>query len=294
LLQHYLLACQVESKSQKTIEGYRQRLVVLIQNIAGRDIRSVTATDIRLLFLGLQQRGLKATTCHAYYRAFLTWFNWLVQEGYLAKSPMVNVKPPKVPKTIIKPFSREDIEHFLVLTAGSSFLEVRGRFMVLLLMDTGMRLAELAGLQLHDFSPSLETITFIGKGNKERQVRLGKEARKAMLKYLAFRNDGYPCLWVSEERRPLSLDGVKTALRRLGERAEITDAKPGPHTFRHTAAINYLRNGGDQFTLQIMLGHSSLEMTRRYVSTLGAQDMFRVHQKASPVDCLLQNHTAIT
>ncbi|AAW40601.1 conserved domain protein [Dehalococcoides mccartyi 195] len=69
-------------------------------------------------------------------------------------------------------------------------------------------------------------------------------------------------------------------------RANIIDAKPGPHTFRHTAAINYLRNGGDEFTLQIMLGHTTLAMTRRYTSTLGTEDMMRVHKKVSPVDNL--------
>ena len=84
--------------------------------------------------------------------------------------------------------------------------------------------------------------------------------------------------------------GIRAAVERLCKRAEITDARPGPHTFRHTAAINYLRNGGDVFTLQIMLGHSSLAMTRRYVSTLNAEDMFRVHEKASPVDNMFRKH----
>jgi len=73
-------------------------------------------------------------------------------------------------------------------------------------------------------------------------------------------------------------------VRRLCKWAKITGVKIGPHTFRHTAAINYLRNGGSEFTLQIMLGHTSLEMTRRYVMALGIEDMARVHEKASPVD----------
>ena len=288
LLQHYLLACQVESKSPLTISSYEQRLSVFLKFISPQsDIRALTPVDIRTFFLLLQQRNQAATTRHAYYRSIRTWFNWLIREGYLERSPMVNVKPPKLPKPLIKPFSREDIDRFLYLTAGNTFLEIRGRLMILILMDTGLRFSELANLQLKDFSPSLETITVFGKGNKERQVRIGKETQKAMLKYITFRNDQYPCLWITEERRPMTPEGVKVALRRLGKRAEITDAKPGPHTFRHTCAINYLRNGGDQFTLQILLGHASLEMTRRYVSTLGAQDMFLVHQKASPVDCMM-------
>ena len=78
--------------------------------------------------------------------------------------------------------------------------------------------------------------------------------------------------------------GIQIAIKRLCLRAGVKDARPGPHTFRHTAAISYLRNGGDLFTLQNMLGHSTLEMTRRYTSSLGTEDMMRVHKKASPVD----------
>ena len=69
-------------------------------------------------------------------------------------------------------------------------------------------------------------------------------------------------------------------------RAGITDARPGPHAFKHTAAISYLRNGGGEFTLQIMLGHSILQMTKHYVSSLGAEDMISAHKLASPVDNL--------
>lgn len=126
----------------------------------------------------------------------------------------------------------------------------------------------------------------MGKGAKERVVRIGKTTQKAILRYLLMRTDPYPCLWVTEERRPLKGKGVQMAIKRLCHRANIKDTTPGPHTFRHTSAINYLRNGGDVFTLQVMLGHSTLQMTRRYVSTLGADDLFRVHQKASPVDNL--------
>jgi len=153
-------------------------------------------------------------------------------------------------------------------------------------LDTGLRLSELAGIQLADVNFDRETIKVMGKGAKERVVRMGKTTQKALLHYLLKRNDDYSCLWVTEERRPLRRAGVQIAIKRLCHRAEITDAKPGPHTFRHTAAINYLRNGGSEFTLQIMLGHSTLEMTRKYVSSLGAEDMIKMHKIASPVDCM--------
>jgi site-specific recombinase XerD len=72
-------------------------------------------------------------------------------------------------------------------------------------------------------------------------------------------------------------------VRHLCNWAKFTGVRIGPHTFRHMAATNYLRNGGSELTLQIMLGHTSLDMTRRYVLVLGTEDMARVHEKASPV-----------
>jgi len=199
---------------------------------------------------------------------------------------MQNIKPPKIPKKIIKPFSSQDINNLLLLCAGNKFLDLRNRAIVLLFLDTGLRLAELASIQLQDIDFDDETIRVLGKGSKERIVRMGKTTQKALLKYILSRRDDYPCLWLTEERKPLTVEGIQTAIKRLCRRAEITDARPSPHTFRHTAAILYLRNKGDIFTLQNMLGHASLEMTRRYLSSLGADDMIKAHKIASPVDNL--------
>ena len=185
---------------------------------------------------------------------------------------------------MVKPFTLHDIEALLRLCSGNRFLDIRNRAVLLLFLDTGLRLSELAGIQLKDLDFDRETVRIMGKGAKERLVRVGKTTQKALLRYLLMRTDMHPCLWVTEERRPMMCRGIQIMVRKLCARANIIDAKPGPHTFRHTAAINYLRNGGDEFTLQIMLGHSTLQMTRRYVSSLGTEDMIRVHKKASPVD----------
>jgi len=289
-LKHFLIAGKVEGKSRKTTHGYSDliaRFILFALNHEfPRRIQDLTASHIRLFLLSLQERGLSPATVNAYYRTLNTYFAWLVTEGYLEKSPLNKIKPPKVPKQVMKPYTLQDIKALLDLCSGNRFLELRNRAIILMFIDTGLRLFELADIQLHHIDLDKETIRVMGKGAKERIVRIGKNTQKALLRYLLVRKDDYPCLWITEERKPMSKAGIQIAMRRLSQRAGITDAKPGVHTYRHTAAINYLRNGGDQFTLQIMLGHSSLEMTRRYVSSLGAEDMIKVHSKASPVDNL--------
>jgi len=200
---------------------------------------------------------------------------------------MAKIKPPKLEKLLVTPFSRQDIDNLLTLCGGTAFVRVRNRAIVLLFLDTGLRLSELAGIQLGHIDVGRGVIRVLGKGAKERLVRMGTTTQKALLTYVLRRDDSHECLWVTASRRePMTARAIQVMVKRLCRLAEIDGPKCGPHTFRHTAAINYLRNGGDQFTLQVMLGHSSLEMTRRYVSSLGAEDMMRVHEKASPVDNL--------
>lgn len=285
---HYLLSCKVEEKSPLTIQTYGRRITSFIRFVEclglANDASDISSYHIRLFLSSLQHQGCKASTINSYYRTLQTFFNWLVAEGAISKTPMTNIKPPKVPKTKPQPFSEQDIENLLSLCSGKTFLAVRNQAIILLFLDTGLRLAELANIQLRDVDFDRGLIKVMGKGSKERVVRMGKTTQKALLHYLLKRNDNYPSLWVTEERTPLHRDGVQVAIKRLCHRARITDAKPGPHTFRHTAAINYLRNGGSEFTLQIMLGHATLQMTRKYVSSLGAEDMIKMHEIASPVD----------
>jgi len=277
----YLISCKAEGKSGRTIELYSMVLASFCRSF---NPEAATASDIRLFLLSLQEQGRKPSTVHIYYRSLKTFYNWLVNEKVLKESPMLNIRPPKLPKVLIHPFSSQDIDNLMLLCSGSKFLDLRSRAMFLIFLDTGIRLEEMSRIKLNDLDLNIGTIRIMGKGNKGRLVRIGRTAQKALLKYLLVRKDNYPELWLTEERRPMKLKGIKTAVRRYCERAVVSGARPSPHTFRHTAAINYLRNGGDQFTLQIMLGHSTLEMTRRYVSSLCVEDMLRVHAKASPVD----------
>lgn len=282
-VRNYLISCQVEGKSPRTIEVYSMVLSKLCDNC---NPLTVTTSDIRLFLLALQGHNKKPATVHIYYRSLKTFYNWLVAEKMLKESPMVNIRAPKLPRVLIRPFTNEDIGRLMLFCSGSSFLDLRCRAMFLMLLDTGIRLEEISGLRLTDLDFTAETIRIMGKGSKERIVRMGKKAQKALLQYLLKRQDDYAEVWLSEEHTPMTRRGIKTCVERYCKKAVISGARPSCHTFRHTAAVSYLRNGGDLFTLQIMLGHSNLETTRRYASSLGSEDVIRVHTKASPVDNL--------
>ena len=100
------------------------------------------------------------------------------------------------------------------------------------------------------------------------------------------RSDDLPCLWVTKQGGPLRVTGLDEAVRTLGRRAGIEGVRYSPHTFRHTFATSWLRNGGSEFALQSALGHSSLDMTRRYSSTVRSEDAAVEHRRVSPADNL--------
>jgi len=285
----YLLSCRVEGKSPQTLAIYGINLRAFYSFLPPNNsllAEDITSNDVRLFLYSLQEKKRTPETVHCYYRGLKSFFNWLVAEGILSKSPMATIRPPKLPMKIIQPLEHEDIMNLLLLCSGNNFVEVRNRAIILIFLDTGLRLSELTDIRMGNVDFNTETIKVLGKGGKDRFVRMGRVAQKALLKYLLIRAVDDSHLWLTEERHPMAAKGIQTAVKRLMKRAQVSSTKRGPHTLRHTAAINCLRNGMGVFSLQIMLGHSSLEMTRRYVSSLGASDMCQAHEKASPVDNL--------
>jgi integrase/recombinase XerD len=158
-------------------------------------------------------------------------------------------------------------------------------------LDTGIRASELCGIQFGDVNLTTHSIKIQGKGagreSKERIVHFGKRTGNAIWKCLVSRLDGIqdddPLFVVGKEDdwRPMSRHVLGRLLKRIGERADVEGVNP--HRFRHTFAITYLRNDGDVFTLQALLGHSDLTMVKRY-ARIAQIDCATTHRKASPVD----------
>lgn len=286
-LKLFLLSCQVNNLSPRTIQDYSQKIGKFVAFCKTQEIRSpgeIHANHIRLFLLGIQHR-CKPRSVHSYYGTVCRFFNWLIEEGIIKESPMARMKPPRVPRDIVKPFSPDDINRLLTL-CNNSFSGLRNRAIILAFLDTGLRLSELANIQLSDLDMDREVIKVMGKGAKGRIVRMGKETQKAILRYVLQRNDDLPWLWLTEERKPLQARGIQQMIERLGKRAGITGVRCSCHTFRHTFAILCLRNRMGEFALQHLLGHSTLTQTRRYTSSLDSDDAIKAHREASPVDHL--------
>lgn len=172
-------------------------------------------------------------------------------------------------------------------TADFAAIADRDRCIILLLVDTGLRASELCDLRIADLDMSRNRITVRhGKGDKARFVQFGKRAAKALWRFLTPRlpaadDERLITVGPQDDPRPMDRRQLGLQLARIGERAGVPNVYP--HRFRHTFAITYLRNGGDLFTLQELLGHSDLAMVRRY-ARIAQTDCARAHAKASPAD----------
>lgn len=260
-----------------------------------RAVTDITPQDIELFMSS--HVGLSNKTLLNYHVGLSAMWSWLAGEGIVKQNIVRKVKPPRVERKEVIPFTQEEVRLlFGALERSRVYKRVgravdhalgsfeRNRAIMLLLLDTGVRASELCDLKVDDLDNRNSRIFVrMGKGAKERLLPFSPRTGQMIWRYLATRGEFQPHepLFVSKLGRPMSRTKLSEMFRNIGRRAGVPNVYP--HRFRHTFAIQYLRNGGDVYTLQSMLGHSTLDTVKIYLS-LAQVDLDQVHKRASPVD----------
>ncbi len=153
------------------------------------------------------------------------FFNWCMREEVLSDSPLTKIKMANPKPGVVQPYSDDDINKLLAVCDldyknQAKFLGSRNKAIILMLLDCGLRVSELANIKIEDVEAEKGWIKVIGKGAKERVVRIGSTTQKALWRYLLFRQKNkYQALWLTEEATPLSKCGIQIMTKRLKERA---------------------------------------------------------------------------
>lgn len=243
-------------------------------------------------------KGLSKKTTLNYHGALGALWAWAVREGFAPVNVVQSVSRPRPEKRSVTPFSESDVKAILAacdrtrsytrpgkrICDNERRTAVRDRAVILLLVDTGMRSGELAGLKVRDLDMKNRRLTVFGKGSKERVLPFSPTTGKAVWHYLQTERGEYGArdpLFVTVDGDPLNREALLQMVNRLGERAGVGDCHP--HRFRHTFAVTFLRNGGNAYELQAMLGHTTLEMVKQYLQ-LAQTDVEAAHRRASPVE----------
>jgi integrase/recombinase XerD len=301
-LQGLIISRSADGVSPHTIIVYEYGINKLINFLNNPNISSITKRDIQDFFIHLREKeNLAESSIRNIWRAIRVLFTWIENELDI-KCPDYKIIYPKASSKHIEPFKSEDIKRLLsacnytkrAISENRQTYRMkrptaqRDKAIILTLLDTGLRVSELARLTISaiDLETGQITIEPFGSGlkSKPRTVFIGKLSKSTLWRYLTSRDleshDSLP-VFTSKLNRPMDRHSIRKVLCYLGDKAEVQ--RVYPHRFRHTFAIQYLRNDGDIYTLQRILGHSSLEMVKRYLSIAKA-DCESAHRKASPVD----------
>lgn len=307
----FITAHEVDNDSAYTIKSYRMRIGAFVTWL--EDVCAVCDTDdMKLEHLrgwishlqktpGARGKVLSGVTIHHYGLCMVVFCHWLEHEGVIEKPITARFKLPKLEQKFIPTFTPDDINKILEACEEGDenrprlrkAITARNRAIVTVLVDTGIRRSELAGLRLIDVDRDLRVLVIHRKGNKWQQVPISREGFKVLHDYLvrhrpflasqsgrtvARKDDP---VFLTDRGDALNATGVSSLWTRLQKRCGIIDKKVSAHNCRRYMATSQLAMGRSPLDVQRQMGHTTLQMTNRYAS-LTVEQLQRSHEEYSP------------
>ena len=261
-----------KNSSPKTLENYTLALRLLREWLGDRFTkwRNLTPDHFRAYLFELQKAELARSTVRLRFAAYRSFYKFLVHRRGYPKSPVAEVELPKADKPLPVVLTLTQIEELLALPMKSelegqapSWMRERDAAILELFYSTGLRLAELASLDVEDIDTVNESVRVMGKGSKERLVPIGSFAMKAMQVYRSAAEVFEGPLFISKLRKRLSTRSINSVLKKyLGQSSIAFNVTP--HKLRHSFATHLLDHGADLRSVQALLGHASLSTTQSY------------------------------
>jgi integrase/recombinase XerC len=272
--------------SPHTIAAYNRDLNALLGFCEREKIESLAALDsyqIRRFAAESHRRGLNARSVARRLSAVRTFLSYLVELGVVTANSAVHVQAPKPSRRLPATLDADQVASLLAIS-GDDPLAIRDRAILELFYSSGLRLAELVGLNLGDVDAADRTVRVLGKGSKARVVPVGREALRALHDWLAVRAELAPhgelALFVSRSGRRISPRSVQVRVNHWARR-QGAPTRVHPHMLRHSFATHVLESSNNLRAVQEMLGHASLSTTQIYTH-LDFQHLAHVYDQAHP------------
>jgi len=294
-IEGYFVAAHARRLSRHTLRDY-DNTFRRFEAFLGTDppLAGITPAEIHAFLGGLD--GLSAKTVRNYHTGLSALWTWALKEKLVPFHVVRAVEPPKREKREILPYTEQEIRAMLAACdqtrayarpgkatcSNARPTATRDKAIIAFLVDTGVRASELCNLRAKHLNLANQQALVMGKGSQERLVEFSPNTAKHLWRYLATREQlaDQDFVFASLDGQGLSRHALRHLLLNIGRRAGVPSANV--HRFRHTFAIQFLRNQGNIFALQRMLGHSALDMVNHYLRIAQA-DIKQAHQTASPL-----------
>jgi integrase/recombinase XerD len=219
--------------------------------------------------LRMREAGLSPRSVNGFITAVNAYLKW--------SGSSLKMKKMKCEQKVLPTYSADDIQKFLKWKPRTH-CQRRLQTIVLTLADTGTRISELLGLRWQDVNLSDLLITVRGKGNKQRTIPFSLELRKHLFRLQ--QEARFELVFSARDGQALRRRNISRDVKTLCDKLKIKLPERSLHAFRHSFALHYIRKSGSPFLLQRALGHTTLDMTKRYVN-LNTQDLSDIHQRVS-------------
>jgi len=277
-----------KNASPHTIACYKRDLLQLAGYLEERKVvlRGIDNVILRGFLAKLQENKNKKSTVARKLAAIRSFFQFCIKKKWLEDNPAKIVATPKQEKHVPSFLSEDEMAQFLDLPQTTQPLDLRDKAVLELLYATGMRVSELAGLNLDDLSFSERLVQVRGKGKKERLIPFGRKAEDSLVFYIRSRpqiNKGKieaEALFLNYRGKRLSSRSVERIVDKY-IRFTAVQRKISPHSLRHSFASHLLSRGADLRVIQELLGHESLATTQKYTH-LNLRQLLEVYKKSHP------------
>jgi integrase/recombinase XerD len=284
-IESFLIELRVErGLSPLTISAYRRDLAQFADG-AGRSWRDDPKPLLDFV-RGLQRRGAKGSTQARKSAAVRSFYAFALREGVATRDVPALVDAPKPGSYLPDVLAPDDVERILEMPPDDDAIGIRDRAILELLYACGLRVSELVGLDTDRVDLSAQQVRVIGKGNKERRVPMGDEARERLHRYRIGPREAWtagkptPAVFVGKRGKRLSREAVWHLVKRWSQAAGVRE-RVTPHTFRHSFATHLLEGGADLRVVQALLGHASISTTQLYTHLTGER-VREVYARAHP------------
>jgi integrase/recombinase XerC len=285
-IEKYLL--QIADLSVHTRDAYTRDLNTLKDFLVSHDQTDwsdVGISDLRTFVSDQHKKGIGGRSLQRSLSAIRGFFNFLIDEGFLQNNPADVIKAPKSARKLPKDLNNDEISRLLSIKDKDP-LALRDLALMELMYSSGLRVSELAGIDLPDLDLQTLQIQVTGKGNKQRIVPVGTKARQAIEAWLPIRqnllkeNGEQRALFLNRHGERLAVRSIQQRMRDWGIRQQL-DSRVHPHRLRHSFASHLLEGSGDLRAVQELLGHADISTTQVYTH-LDFQHLAKVYDQAHP------------